>query len=77
MYLRGQGIPADPARAAELFAEGSKKGHAESMLHYARSLESGIGLQADAAGAARWYHEAARLGNAEAAAWSLRHGATP
>ncbi len=77
MYLRGQGIPADPARAAELFAEGSKKGHAESMLHFARSLESGIGLQADAAGAARWYQEAARLGNAEAAAWSLRHGATP
>jgi TPR repeat protein len=74
MYLKGEGVTADAARAVTLFAEGARKGHAESMLFYAQCLENGTGTRADLGQATIWYQKAARAGNAEAAGWCRANG---
>jgi TPR repeat protein len=74
LYLRGKGVAEDAARAAQLFAEGARRGHPESMLLYAHSLEYGTGIPADRTQATHWYVQAARLGNAEAENWCREKG---
>jgi TPR repeat protein len=76
MYLKGQGVAANPIQAVRLFMEGAKKGNAESMLQYARCLEAGTGVTQDATEASSWYREAAKQGNAEAQSWCQEHKVT-
>lgn len=47
LYLRGEGVPADPALAARWFERAAAAGHAEANLNLALMLEAGDGVPRD------------------------------
>ena len=61
-------------KAAQLFAEGARRGHADSMLLYAQCIERGEWVATDMNVATQWYQSAARRGNAEAVNWCRSKG---
>lgn len=69
LYLRGEGVTADPVKAAGLFLEGAQKGNPFCMYLYAACLEDGIGLPASAEEAKKWYIQSAQAGHKPAMAW--------
>jgi TPR repeat protein len=57
----GHGVPADPERAAELFAQAAQAGIADAMFQLGNAYASGEGVDEDARAAMRWYLRAAAL----------------
>jgi TPR repeat protein len=47
LYLRGEGVPADPALAFRWFERAAERGHAEARLNAALMLDSGDGVPRD------------------------------
>ncbi|MCA3247044.1 MAG: sel1 repeat family protein [Azospirillum sp.] len=47
LYLRGEGVPADPGLAARWFARAADLGHAEAKLNLALMLDAGDGIPRD------------------------------
>lgn len=44
MYERGQGVPANPPRAVELYAIASQRGNNEATCHLGYAHERGFGM---------------------------------
>lgn len=59
LYLRGEGVTADAATAAQWFARAAQRGHGEAQLALAGLYASGIGLKRDAGLAYFWMIRAA------------------
>jgi len=76
MYMNGETVPADPAKAVSLWKEGAEKGDEICMVFYATALENGAVGKPDAAAATEWYRKAARLRNARAIDWCIQNGVT-
>jgi TPR repeat protein len=66
LFDLGQGVTADPARAAIYFQHAAQAGHVRAMSNYGRLLEQGRGVPKDEAQAAQWFQKAAEGGLAEA-----------
>ena len=64
LYMKGQGVKMDEAKAVELFRDGAERGNASCMYKYAQSLEKGTGgIRNDPGAAKDWYIRAAKGGN--------------
>jgi len=62
MYERGQGVPADGARAAQWYERSANQGNRKAMHNLAVSHASGAPGKKNMAEAARWFAKAAALG---------------
>ena len=62
-YLRGKGLPADPARAAYWMERAAAQGLAPAQRSFGEFLEQGVGLDPDPAAARAWYERAASQGD--------------
>ncbi len=69
LYILGEGVQEDKAKAIEIFREGTLKNNALSMFYLAQCLEGGVGVAPDKNEAQAWYVQAAARGNAPAIAW--------
>lgn len=67
LYLDGNGVAADPARAARLFEDAALQGHVEAQYRLAVLYEEGRGRDKDATLALFWYDSAATRGSVAAA----------
>jgi TPR repeat protein len=74
LYVNGNGVPKDEAKAAGLFKMGAEKGDAPAMVLYARCLEAGLGVRANRTEAVKWYRQAADQGDPAAAEWLRKNG---
>ena len=63
LYINGQGVEKNVAKAVEMFRDGAEKGNLSCMFFYAQSLENGNGTSKDPEAAKRWYLRAAKAGN--------------
>ena len=66
LFDLGQGVTADPARAAVYFQHAAQAGHVRAMSNYGRLLEQGRGVAKNEELAAHWFRKAAEGGLAEA-----------
>jgi TPR repeat protein len=64
--LRGDGVPRNEAKAAELFREAAAKGSVDAQLQAGLMLQRGRGVAQDDRAALSWLEKAAAAGNAEA-----------
>jgi TPR repeat protein len=64
LYLRGRGMPRDPAKAAFWFRKAAENGNTAGEVEYAILLFNGEGVAADERLAARYFRRAAGRGNA-------------
>ena len=62
-YLDGQGVPADPAKAAFWYEQAAAGGLAPAQYRLATLFERGKGVVLDPSAALSWYERAARQGN--------------
>ncbi len=62
LYERGQGIPADPAKAAHWYEMAANQGNRKAMHNLAVSYAGGAAGKKNMAEAARWFAKAAALG---------------
>lgn len=62
-YLDGEGVQADPARAAFWYEQAAESGLAPAQYRLATLFERGKGVAKDPAAALSWYERAARQGN--------------
>ncbi|MEY4966493.1 MAG: hypothetical protein RL274_2076 [Pseudomonadota bacterium] len=62
MYERGQGVPADSARAAQWYERSATQGNRKAMHNLAVSHAGGAAGRKNMAEAARWFAKAAALG---------------
>ena len=62
MYERGQGVMADPAKAAHWYELSANQGNRKAMHNLAVSYASGANGKKDMAEGARWFAKAAALG---------------
>lgn len=62
LYLYGQGVPADPARAADWYRRAAVQGDAVAQLNLGDLYSRGIGLPRDLAKAYVWLARAAKQG---------------
>ena len=62
MYERGQGVPADGARAAQWYERSANQGNRKAMHNLAVAHASGAPGKKNMAEAARWFAKAAALG---------------
>jgi localization factor PodJL len=62
LYERGQGVAADPARAAHWYQLAANQGNRKAMHNLAVSYASGAAGKKNMAEAARWFAKAAALG---------------
>ncbi len=62
MYERGQGVPADGARAAQWYERSANQGNRKAMHNLAVAHASGAAGKKNMAEAARWFARAAGLG---------------
>lgn len=62
MYQRGQGVPADGARAAQWYERAATQGNRKAMHNLAVSHAGGAAGRKNMAEAARWFAKAAALG---------------
>lgn len=65
-YFRGEGGPADFARAADWFRKAAAAGVVESQYNLGLLYQSGSGTPKDLAEARRWFRKAAEQGDAQA-----------
>lgn len=66
MYAQGVGVPAEPARALQLYTEAANAGDLSALNNLGELHETGRGVPADPARAAQYYREAAESGFAPA-----------
>jgi localization factor PodJL len=62
LYERGQGVPADPVKAAHWYELSANQGNRKAMHNLAVSFASGATGKRDMAESARWFAKAATLG---------------
>jgi localization factor PodJL len=62
LYERGQGVPADGAKAAHWYEMAANQGNRKAMHNLAVSYASGVAGKKNMAEAARWFAKAAALG---------------
>ncbi|MEY4707428.1 MAG: hypothetical protein RJB58_1151 [Pseudomonadota bacterium] len=62
MYERGQGVPADGARAAQWYERSANQGNRKAMHNLAVAHASGAPGKKNMAEAARWFAKATALG---------------
>ncbi|MFP4560595.1 MAG: tetratricopeptide repeat protein [Thiohalorhabdus sp.] len=62
-YLRGRGLPTDPAQAAYWMRQAAEQGLAPAQRSFGEFLEQGIGLDPDPDAARGWYAAAAKQGD--------------
>jgi localization factor PodJL len=62
LYERGQGVSADPVKAAHWYEMSANQGNRKAMHNLAVSYASGAGGRKNMAEAARWFAKAAALG---------------
>lgn len=62
LHRTGEGVAADPARAAALYREAASAGISEAMTALGDLHMSGLGVPQDPAMAVRWYEAAAGTG---------------
>ncbi len=74
LYINGQGVQKDPAKAAALFKDGAERKNPLCMYFYAMCLEGGIGVEKNKKEAEAMYRAAAKLGNAKALDWCRANG---
>jgi localization factor PodJL len=65
LYERGQGIPADAAKAAHWYEMAANQGNRKAMHNLAVSYAGGASGKKNMAEAARWFAKAASLGLAD------------
>jgi len=65
-YDSGEGVPKDPAIAAEWYRKAAEQGYAEAQHNLAVSYYHGEGVPKDFARAAEWFRKAAEQGYAAA-----------
>jgi TPR repeat protein len=63
-YAKGEGVPADLAKAAELYRPAAEQGHARAQHNLGSLYLAGRGVPRDEAKAAMWYRKAAGQGAA-------------
>ena len=66
MYLNGQGVAVDDAKALKLFQASAEQGHAAAQYNLGNLYLAGQGVVRDEAEAVRWLEMAAEQGNLEA-----------
>ncbi len=66
MYRNGEGVPPDPAVAANWYRKAALQGFAQAQYSLGALYQNGVGVAKDDAVAASWYSEAARQGHAQA-----------
>lgn len=66
MYLRGDGVNRDFARARELLRRAAEQGHSRAQMLVAKMYQNGDGGEENLDEALRWYHAAAGNGESEA-----------
>lgn len=67
LYAQGQGVPRDPAVAADWARKAAERGDPRAQLDLGEAYESGAGVPRDNREAARWFRQAAGQGDADAA----------
>jgi uncharacterized protein len=63
LYMKGDGVPKDPARAAALFLDAAQKGESGAAWGLGELYETGQGVPDNWIEAAKWYRKSAELGN--------------
>ncbi len=66
MYRNGEGVPPDPAAAANWYRRAAQQGHVDAQYNLGLLYRNGVGVAKDDAIAATWYIQAARQGLAQA-----------
>jgi serine/threonine protein kinase len=74
IYVNGEGIPADPKKAATLFLQGAQLGDMNCMVLYAQMIEEGMVRNVGKPEAEKWYRKAAEGGDSRGIAWCNQHG---
>ena len=69
MYLKGSGLPKDPAKAARWFKKAADQGLPEAMEALGHLYRKGEGVPKDAAKAAKYYRQAAQYGRKWSQYW--------
>ena len=67
-YEHGEGVPADPKRAMDLYCRAARDGSADAAYQLGWMLFIGRGVDRDTAAAAHWFTQAAAKGQKQAAA---------
>ena len=65
-YLKGNGVPKDPAKAFALIKQAAEQGHAEASGVLGYLYSAGIGTKKDDVQAATWFRKGAEKGAAKA-----------
>lgn len=73
MYMNGESVPPDPAKAVALWKDGAEKNDEICMVFYAMALEGGAVGASDPEEAQKWYKKAAKLGNPKAVDWCVQN----
>lgn len=66
MYIRGIGMPADPAQGLAWMRRAADNDHAEATRNIGVFYSKGLGVSQDMEEAARWYRKSMRLGSSRA-----------
>src|SRR5262249_35476940 len=66
---RGEGIPRDPVRAAQLYQEAAEKGHRSAQVRWGLELVKGENTQQDRIAGESWLRRAALAGDPDGAFW--------
>lgn len=66
MYLKGDGVARDPARARALFTTASENGLVLAQYQLAELMRTGVGGEKDMQAAIKWYEQAAGQGHVAA-----------
>ena len=66
MYARGNGVPQDDEKAAELYRKAAQQGHGQAQYFLGGMYMAGRGVAQDDEEAAKWYQKAAQQGEAKA-----------
>jgi TPR repeat protein len=67
--MNGEGVPANPAVAANLFKQSAEKSDPSGMFDYAVTLWDGTGVRKDRKAATSWFKRAAQAGDRRAIEW--------
>jgi TPR repeat protein len=62
MYAQGRGVPANPARAVELWHQAAQQDHPMAQFNLGLSYFNGDGVEADPEAAVQWFQRAADAG---------------
>ena len=62
MYVMGNGVPKDAAKAEEWFQKAAAQGYAPALINIGNMYYNGVGVPKDVAKAVEWYQKAAAQG---------------